>query len=95
MPIGRTYTAMMQFRTTLDQAGRIAGLAGELGIAESDVIRRLIDRALDQVPARQLLRELRADVAAEQARREDLQDRAERGEFDAEGQAARDREGSR
>lgn len=39
--------ATMQFRTTLDQAGRIAGLAGELDATEAEVMRQLVDMALE------------------------------------------------
>jgi len=63
------YGAAMQFRTTLDQAGRIAGLAGELGVSEAEVMRRLLDRALES-GGRGLLRELRAEIAAEGRRGE-------------------------
>ena len=61
------FAAAMQFRTTLDQAGRIAGLAGELEVSEGEVMRRLIDRALEQ-GGRQLLNQLRREV--ERDRRE-------------------------
>jgi hypothetical protein len=60
-------SATLQFRTTLDQAGRVAGLAGELEIAESEVLRLLLDRALEG-PARTLLRELRAELAEQRER---------------------------
>jgi hypothetical protein len=57
----------MQFRTTLDQAGRIAGLAGELGTSEGEVMRRLIDRALE-AGGRELLAELRLEIARDRPR---------------------------
>jgi hypothetical protein len=55
------FAATLQFRTTLDQAGRIAGLAGELEVSESEVLRLLLDQVLDQKPA-PLLASLRAAV---------------------------------
>jgi hypothetical protein len=45
-PSGTRYAASLEFRTTLDQAGRIAGLAGELEASESEVLRRLLNWAL-------------------------------------------------
>jgi hypothetical protein len=63
----RHYSATLQFRTTLDQAGRIAGLAGELETTESDVTRRLVDRALDR---KDLLRSLRAEIHRERQEQE-------------------------
>jgi len=61
---------MLQFRASLDQAGRVAGLAAELGISDSQVMRMLVDRALVG-PAPQLLRELRATVAEDARHLED------------------------
>jgi hypothetical protein len=59
------FSATLQFRTSLDQAGRVAGLAGELGVAESEVLRLLLDRALDAKSA-VLIRELRAELRGRQ-----------------------------
>ncbi len=55
---------MLQFRATLDLAGRIAGLAGELDASESEVCRRLVERALE-AGGRTLLEELRSEILAE------------------------------
>lgn len=66
----------MNFRTTLEQAGRIAGLAGELDVTEAEVMRRLLDRALAQ---RDVLRSLRAELARDsRARRRAAEDFARR-----------------
>lgn len=74
-----TFAATLQFRTTLDQAGRIAGLAGELGISESEVLRLLLDQVLDQKPA-QLLRTLREELRAADVTREPTEAEIERAE---------------
>ncbi len=63
------YSATLQFRTTLDQAGRVAGLAGELETTEADVLRRLLDRALDE---RGLLRSLRSEITQERREHDEL-----------------------
>jgi len=76
-----TYGAGVQFRTTFDQAGQIAGLAGELGISESDVWRRLVSWALDR-GSKQVLRELRRELATEQAETERAIAEHERQEHD-------------
>jgi hypothetical protein len=73
MPLNAT----LQFRTTLDQAGRVAGLAGELEIAESEVLRMLLDRALD-VKSTELLSALRAELGQREREREQLLEQAER-----------------
>jgi hypothetical protein len=43
---GSRYAASLEFRTTLDQAGRVAGLAGELEVSEAEVVRRLLNWSL-------------------------------------------------
>jgi hypothetical protein len=43
---GSRYGASLEFRTTFDQAGRVAGLAGELEVSEAEVMRRLVNWAL-------------------------------------------------
>ncbi len=45
-PGAHRYSAVLEFRTTLDQAGRVAGLAGELQVSEAEVLRRLLDWSL-------------------------------------------------
>lgn len=63
LPRMALYPASMQFRTTFEQAGRVAGLAGDLDVSEAEVIRRLMTWALDgkNVGAR-----LRKELAAEE-----------------------------
>ena len=51
-----TFKETAQFRTTLDQAGRVAGLAGELGWTEAEVYRELVNMSLETP---YLIRELR------------------------------------
>lgn len=58
----RAFAATLQFRTSLDQAGRIAGLAGELDESEAEILRRLVDWSLARP---KLLQELRAELASE------------------------------
>lgn len=65
----RQYAATVQFRTSLDQAGQIAGLAGELEIPESDVVRRLIAWSLDRGSS-QVLRHLRKQLRDEDQERD-------------------------
>jgi hypothetical protein len=57
------YRATLQTRTTLEQAGRIAGLAGELGVSEAEVTRRLIDLGLEL--GGDVLKRLRRDIHQE------------------------------
>jgi hypothetical protein len=66
--MAKRYGAMVQFRTSLDQAGQIAGLAGELDASESEVVRVLITRAIEagdvlRYVRRELLDQADADVA--------------------------------
>jgi len=45
-PSGVRFASSLEFRTSLDQAGRIAGLAGELEVSEAEVLRRLLNWSL-------------------------------------------------
>ena len=72
-----TYRATIQCRTTLDQAGQIAGLAGELDVTESEIMRRLLAHALEP-GAGAVLKRLRGELAQER----EAQREAQR-EFDA------------
>jgi len=71
MPTGRPgvrYAASLEFRTTLDQAGRIAGLAGELDTSEAEVLRRMLDWSLTDPHVLGRLRTELQDQADEQER---------------------------
>lgn len=70
MSTQRQYAATIQFRTSLDQAGQIAGLAGELEIPESDVVRRLLGWSLDR-GSTAVLKHLRKQLQVEDDRREE------------------------
>jgi hypothetical protein len=63
------FGAAVQFRTSLDQAGQVAGLAGELGISESDVWRRLAGWSLE-AGSKNVLTRLRREIAEERERDE-------------------------
>jgi hypothetical protein len=52
---------VLEFRTTFDQAGRVAGLAGELEVSEAEVVRRLLNWAFADHP--DALARLRAELA--------------------------------
>jgi hypothetical protein len=56
----REFTGRVECRTSLEQAARIAGLAGELGITESEVVRLLLERGLRGKPYEMLHRQVRA-----------------------------------
>jgi hypothetical protein len=64
---GSRYGASLEFRTTFDQAGRVAGLAGELEVSEAEVMRRLLNWALADT---NVLGRLRAELVAEAERQE-------------------------
>ena len=70
------YAATLQYRTTLAQAGWIAGLAGELEQSEAWIVRTLLERcqrepgilrALELEAAQELGRELEHDDQLAQA----------------------------
>jgi len=62
-PSGTKFSATLEFRTSLDQAGRIAGLAGELETSEAEVLRRMLNWTLSDPKVLGRLRaELQADV---------------------------------
>jgi hypothetical protein len=73
------YRASLQFRTTLDQAGRIAGLSGELDVSEAEILRDLVDEMLARP---KLLEELRGRVKERAAHRERLSELAAEGDVE-------------
>lgn len=67
-PSGTRFGASLEFRTTLDQAGRIAGLAGELETSEAEVLRRMLNWTLSDPHVLGRLRTELQDQADEQER---------------------------
>lgn len=71
--MARTYAATLQVRTSLDQAGHVAGIAGELETTESEVVRLLLARALAEDP----LNYIRGELAEQRERQREAEAEAD------------------